>query len=53
MARAAFFDVDGTLTRTNLMSALGYYLQSQQNPLFGALRMARAAPAVAHLGRGV
>ncbi len=41
MARAAFFDVDGTLTRTNLMSALGYYLQSQQNPLFGALRMAR------------
>ncbi|MEW5854387.1 MAG: HAD-IB family hydrolase [Myxococcota bacterium] len=43
MARAAFFDVDGTLTRTSLFSALGYYIRSQQNPLFSALRAAREA----------
>jgi HAD superfamily hydrolase (TIGR01490 family) len=41
MTRAAFFDVDGTLTRTNIMSALGYYITSQQNPLLSAVRMAK------------
>ncbi|MBI5495122.1 MAG: HAD-IB family hydrolase [Deltaproteobacteria bacterium] len=41
MSRAAFFDVDGTLTRTNIASALGYYLQSLQNPLLGAFRVAQ------------
>jgi HAD superfamily hydrolase (TIGR01490 family) len=38
---ACFFDVDGTLTRTSLFSAAGYYLMSQQNPLIGAARLMR------------
>lgn len=40
MGPAAFFDVDGTLTDTNLFSALGYYLSSMGNPVSGALRAA-------------
>jgi len=41
MNRACFFDVDGTLTRTSLMSAMGYYLMNQTNPLFSAFRIAK------------
>ncbi len=32
---ASYFDVDGTLARSNLFDALWFYTLNQQNPLFG------------------
>lgn len=43
MKRACFFDVDGTLTRTTLLSAMGYFLMNQQNPILSAVRVFRQA----------
>ena len=40
---ASFFDVDGTLVRTNLLHPTAFYLANQPNPLRSALSLARAA----------
>lgn len=37
---ASYFDVDGTLVRTNLFDGLLFYLMNQQNPIRGAKRLA-------------
>ena len=40
---ASYFDVDGTLVRTNLVHPLIFYMLNQQNPLRSLSRLARAA----------
>lgn len=40
---ASYFDVDGTLTRTNLVQPLVFYMLNQQNPLRALSRVTRAA----------
>src|SRR5580700_8218198 len=40
---ASFFDVDGTLVRTNLLHPTVFYLANQNNPLTSLRAMARAA----------
>jgi HAD superfamily hydrolase (TIGR01490 family) len=40
---ASFFDVDGTLVRTNLLHPTVFYLANQPNPLRSVLSLARAA----------
>jgi len=40
---ASFFDVDGTLVRTNLLHPTAFYLANQPNPLRSAIALARAA----------
>ncbi|MGO9834220.1 MAG: HAD family hydrolase [Polyangiaceae bacterium] len=40
---ASFFDVDGTLVRTNLLHPTAFYLANQPNPLRSVLSLARAA----------
>jgi HAD superfamily hydrolase (TIGR01490 family) len=40
---ASFFDVDGTLVRTNLLHPTAFYLANQPNPLRSAISLARAA----------
>jgi HAD superfamily hydrolase (TIGR01490 family) len=40
---ASFFDVDGTLVRTNLIHPTAFYLSNQPNPLRSVLSLARAA----------
>jgi HAD superfamily hydrolase (TIGR01490 family) len=40
---ASYFDVDGTLARTNMVQPLLFYLANQQNPLRSAMKLARAA----------
>lgn len=40
---ASYFDVDGTLTRTNLVHPLVFYMLNQQNPLRAVGRLAKAA----------
>lgn len=40
---ASYFDVDGTLTRTNLVQPLVFYMLNQQNPLRAASRLVKAA----------
>jgi HAD superfamily hydrolase (TIGR01490 family) len=41
--RASFFDVDGTLVRTNLLHPTFFYLANQPNPLRSLAALARAA----------
>ena len=38
---ASYFDVDGTLIRTNLFDTLWFYLQNQQNPIRGLTKVAK------------
>lgn len=40
---ASYFDVDGTLTRSNLVQPLVFYMLNQQNPVRAASRLVRAA----------
>src|SRR5450631_4020676 len=40
---ASFFDVDGTLVRTNLLHPTVFYLANQNNPLSSLRAIARAA----------
>lgn len=40
---ASYFDVDGTLCRTNLVQPLLFYMVNQQNPLRAASRLFSAA----------
>jgi HAD superfamily hydrolase (TIGR01490 family) len=40
---ASFFDVDGTLVRTNLLHPTFFYLSNQPNPIRSLLSLARAA----------
>jgi len=40
---ASFFDVDGTLLRTNLLHPTAFYLSNQPNPLRSVISLARAA----------
>ena len=40
---ASYFDVDGTLVRTNLMHTAIYYMANQINPLRSAKSLARLA----------
>jgi HAD superfamily hydrolase (TIGR01490 family) len=40
---ASFFDVDGTLVRTNLLHPTAFYLANQPNPVRSVLSLARAA----------
>ena len=40
---ASYFDVDGTLVKTNLVHPLMFYMANQQNPLRAAGRMLKAA----------
>ena len=40
---ASYFDVDGTLVRTNLVHPTLYYLMNQQSPLRSLQKLARAA----------
>ena len=39
MGAASYFDVDGTLVKTNLFDTLRFYVMNQQNPLLGAGRV--------------
>lgn len=43
MTAAAYFDVDGTLVRTNLLQPTLFYLANQQTPMQSAGRLLRAA----------
>jgi HAD superfamily hydrolase (TIGR01490 family) len=43
---ASYFDVDGTLSRSNLFDALWFYTLNQQNPLFGLSRIFKTAASV-------
>ncbi len=43
MTAAAYFDVDGTLVRTNLLQPTVFYLVNQQTPMQSAGRLLRAA----------
>jgi HAD superfamily hydrolase (TIGR01490 family) len=42
MASASYFDVDGTLVRTNLLHPTLFYLLNQQTPVQSAQKLARA-----------
>jgi HAD superfamily hydrolase (TIGR01490 family) len=43
---AAYFDVDGTLTKTNLFDTLWFYLLNQQNPFKGLGRVAATVASI-------
>jgi HAD superfamily hydrolase (TIGR01490 family) len=43
---AAYFDVDGTLTKTNLFDTLWFYLWNQQNPFAGLGRVAKTVASI-------
>lgn len=43
---ASYFDVDGTLTKTNLFDALWFYLWNQQNPVRGLSRVAKTVASI-------
>jgi HAD superfamily hydrolase (TIGR01490 family) len=43
---ASYFDVDGTLTKSNLFDSLLFYVLNQQNPLFGVGRIVRTFASV-------
>jgi HAD superfamily hydrolase (TIGR01490 family) len=43
---AAYFDVDGTLTKTNLFDTLWFYLWNQQNPFAGLGRVAQTVASI-------
>jgi HAD superfamily hydrolase (TIGR01490 family) len=43
---AAYFDVDGTLTKTNLFDTLWFYLLNQQNPFKGMGRVAKTVASI-------
>lgn len=46
MAAASYFDVDGTLCKSNLFDSLLFYVLNQQNPIAGAGRIARTIASV-------
>lgn len=46
MAAASYFDVDGTLVKSNLFDSLLFYVMNQQNPIAGAGRIARTLASV-------
>lgn len=46
MAAASYFDVDGTLTKSNLFDSLLFYVLNQQNPISGVGRIARTFASV-------
>lgn len=46
MAAASYFDVDGTLTKSNLFDSLLFYVLNQQNPIAGVGRIARTFASV-------
>lgn len=46
MAAASFFDVDGTLTKSNLFDSLLFYVLNQQNPIAGVGRVMRTFASV-------
>ncbi len=46
MAAASFFDVDGTLTKSNLFDSLLFYVLNQQNPIAGVGRVVRTIASV-------
>ena len=43
---ASYFDVDGTLTRTNLFDGLWFYLMNQSNPFKGLGRVAKTVASI-------
>jgi HAD superfamily hydrolase (TIGR01490 family) len=43
---AAYFDVDGTLTKTNLFDTMWFYLLNQQNPFKGLGRVAKTIASI-------
>jgi HAD superfamily hydrolase (TIGR01490 family) len=43
---ASYFDVDGTLTRTNLFDTMWFYLLNQQNPVKGLGRVAKTVASI-------
>jgi HAD superfamily hydrolase (TIGR01490 family) len=43
---AAYFDVDGTLTKTNLFDTLWFYLLNQQKPFVGLGRVAKTIASI-------
>jgi HAD superfamily hydrolase (TIGR01490 family) len=43
---ASYFDVDGTLSRSNLFDSLWFYTLNQQNPLFGLGRIAKTVASI-------
>lgn len=43
---ASYFDVDGTLTRSNLFDSLWFYTLNQQNPLFGLGKIAKTVASI-------
>jgi HAD superfamily hydrolase (TIGR01490 family) len=43
---ASYFDVDGTLTRTNLFDTMWFYLMNQQNPFRGMSRVAKTVASI-------
>ncbi len=49
---ASFFDVDGTLVRTNLLHPTVFYLANQNNPLRSLGELARAALGGPRMARG-
>lgn len=46
MAAASYFDVDGTLVKSNLFDSLLFYVLNQQNPIAGVGRIARTFASV-------
>ncbi len=49
---ASFFDVDGTLVRTNLIHPTVYYLANQPNPLRSLGALAGAAVGAPRMAAG-
>src|SRR5689334_23505669 len=43
---ASYFDVDGTLVKTNLFDTLLFYVMNQQSPILGAGRMFKTIASV-------
>ncbi len=43
---ASYFDVDGTLTRTNLFDTLWFYLLNQQNPVRGLSKVVKTVAGI-------
>jgi len=43
---ASYFDVDGTLTRTNLFDTLWFYLLNQQDPFVGVFKVAKTIASI-------
>ena len=43
---ASYFDVDGTLVKTNLFDTLMFYVTNQQHPFLGAKRLAQTVASI-------